>query len=350
MLSNKQLKWFEDITQIDGVSGHEENVAKYLHKEYEAMGYEVIYDNLGSLVAFKKSKVENAPKVMILAHMDEVGFLVKDITETGVLKLHPVGGWFSQTLLAHRVNVTNRQGEVFPGTIGSIPPHMLSPADRAKPMEIDQMIADIGAKSKEEVLSWGVQVGDMIVVEGKFAKLGEDRLLAKAFDNRYGCVMGLDLLDELKNEDLPFDLYVGASVQEEVGLRGATTMTNLINPDYAIVLDCSPANDALDKNAQGKLGEGVLIRMMDGSMIANKDLIYELVDVCRENDIKHQFYYSNGGTDAGIVHKTHDGVKTVTACIVARNIHTSSSILDMNDYLAAKKAILKLLEFKGNRL
>ncbi len=350
MLSKQQLRWFEEITQIDGVSGHEKNVAHYLKTEYEKMDYDVLYDQLGSITAFKKSKQENAPKVMLLGHMDEVGFLVKDITETGVLKLHPVGGWFSQTLLAHRVNVTNRYGEVFKGTIGSIPPHMLSAADRAKPMEIAQMAVDVGAQDKEEVLSWKIQVGDMVVVDGPFEKLNEKRLLAKAFDNRYGCVMGLDILNSLKDKDLPFDLYVGASVQEEVGLRGATTITNMINPDYAIVLDCSPANDALDKNAQGKLGAGVLIRMMDGSMIANKDLIHELVDVCVENDIKHQYYFSNGGTDAGAVHKSNMGVSTVTACIVARNIHTSSSILDVEDYLAAKKAILKLLELKESTL
>ncbi len=350
MLSEKQLNWFNDLTQIDGVSGHERNVAAYLHKAYEAMGYEVVYDQLGSIAAYKKSKNKNAKTVMVLAHMDEVGFLVKQITDTGVLKLHPVGGWFSQTLLAHRVNVTTRNNKVFKGTIGSIPPHMLSPQDRTRPMEIDQMIVDVGAQDEAEVRAWGIQVGDMVVVEGPFEKLSDKRLLAKAFDNRYGCVMGLDLLDSLQNVDLPFDLYVGASTQEEVGLRGATTITQMIQPDYAMILDCSPANDALDKKAQGKLGDGVLIRMMDGSMIANKDLIHELVDVCLEHDIKHQYYFSNGGTDAGIVHKSNSGVPTVTCCVVARNIHTSSSILDTDDYLAAKKAILKLLEVQGEKL
>ena len=146
--------------------------------------------------------------------------------------------------------------------------------------------------------------------------------------------MGLDLLDTLKDVELDYDLYVGASVQEEVGLRGAQTITEMIKPDYAIVLDCSPANDALDKNSLGRLGEGILIRMMDGSMIANKDLIYELVDVCVDNDISHQFYFSNGGTDAGIVHKSLNGVDSYL--LVARNIHTPSSILDTNDYLCQR--------------
>lgn len=344
MLSKKQLMWFEALSQIDGVSGHEQNVAAYLSNAYREMGYEVVYDNLGSIVAVKKSKREDAKTVMILAHMDEVGFLVKDILDTGVLKLHPVGGWFSQNLLAHRIALTTRKGDVYKGAIGAIPPHLLSPQDRDKPFQIESMIADIGASSKEEALEWGVAIGDMIVVEGQFETLSKHRILAKAFDNRYGCVMGLDILDTFKDIELDFNLVVGASVQEEVGLRGAQTLTNMINPDEAIILDCSPANDAVSKEAMGKLGEGVLIRVMDGSMIANKNFLYELVDVCVANDIKHQYYYSPGGTDAGIVHKSHSGVRTLTCCIVARNIHTSSSILDTNDYLAAKAALVKLLE------
>lgn len=344
MLSNKQLKWFEELSQINGVSGHEENVAAYLNNAYSEMGYDVIYDNLGSIAAVKKSKKKDAKTLMILAHMDEVGFLVKDILDTGVLKMHPVGGWFSQNLLAHRVSVTTRSGKVFKGAIGAIPPHLLSADERIRPFQIESMIVDIGANSKEEALEWGVNIGDMIVVDGKFENLSNNRLLAKAFDNRYGCVMGLDILDTFKDMELDFNLVVGASVQEEVGLRGAQTLTNMINPDEAIILDCSPANDAVSKDAMGKLGEGVLIRVMDGSMIASKDFLYELVDVCTVNDIKHQYYYSPGGTDAGIVHKTHSGVRTLTCCIVARNIHTSSSILDINDYLAAKEALVKLLE------
>lgn len=345
MLNKQQMKWFQEITQIDGVSGHEHMVANYLENEYSKVADEIIRDQLGSVVALKKSKKKNAPKVMVLAHMDEVGFLVKDITDTGVLKIHPVGGWFSQTLLAHRVRLTTRSGKQYPGTVGSIPPHMLSPEERKKPIEIDQMIVDIGAKNKEDVSDMGVQIGDMIVVQGDFQRMNNDqRLLAKAFDNRYGCVLSMDLLKSLEDVELDFDLYVGASVQEEVGLRGAQTITQKIQPDLAVVLDCSPANDALDNSALGKLGDGVLIRVMDGSMIADKDVLYKFVDVCEENDIKHQYYYSNGGTDAGSVHKANEGVKTLTCCVCARNIHTSSSILDVNDYLSAKNALIKFLD------
>ena len=348
MLSKKQTQWFKDLTEIDGVSGHEFDVAKYLKAEYEKLNVDAVFqDKLGSIMAVKKSNKENAKKVMILAHMDEVGFLVKEILDSGVLKIHPVGGWFSQTLLAHRVRLTLRNGEKIIGAIGSTPPHMIPASERSKAIDIPDMVVDIGALNKEDALSMGVQIGDMIVVQGDFEELNDGkRLLAKAFDNRYGCVLGLDILDQVKDESLDFDLYVGASVQEEVGLRGAQTMTHAVDPDFAIVLDCSPANDALDSKAIGKLGEGVLIRMMDGNMIANKDIIYDFVDVCKDHDIKHQFYYSNGGTDAGAVHKNGMGVKTLTCCLAARSIHTSSSILDVSDYLDAKSALNYFLKEK----
>ena len=176
MLSKKQLKWFKELTQLDGVSGHEHYVANYLEAEYEKYTDEILRDQLCSIIAVKKSKQKDAPKVLVLGHMDEVGFLVKDITKTGVLKMHPVGGWFSQTLLAHRIRLTNRNGQQFAGTIGSIPPHMLSAEERKKPIEIDQMIVDVGAKDKEDVLSMGIQIGDMIVVQGEFEEIGGEEI------------------------------------------------------------------------------------------------------------------------------------------------------------------------------
>lgn len=346
MLNKQQLNWFETITQIDGVSGHEHDVAAYMKSEFQRMGAdEIIQDQLGSLMAVKKSSTPNAPKVMILAHMDEVGFLVKQIMPTGALKLHPVGGWFSQNLLAHRLVLTTREGKKYPGTIGSIPPHLLPAEKRSSAIQIEDMLADVGAVDADDAKAMGIEVGDMMVVQGPFEILnGGKRLLSKAFDNRYGCVLALDTFEQLKDLELDYDLYIGASVQEEVGLRGAQTITQMIKPDFAVVLDCSPANDVADKTALGILGDGVLIRMADGSMIANKDVIYKFVDVCVANDIKHQYYYSPGGTDAGIVHKSNDGIPTLTCCLVARNIHTPSSILDSDDYLSARKALKLFLD------
>lgn len=344
MLNKEQLKWFEDLTQLDGISGHERQIAAYLHHAYETVSDEIMYDQLGSIVALKKSKNPNAKKVLVLGHMDEIGFLVKEITDLGVLKLHPVGGWFDQTLLAQRIRLTTRHGSVYTGAIVSKPPHMLSEKERSKPVSISQMVADVGATSKQEIIDMGIQVGDSVVVAGPFDVLHSGkRLLSKAFDNRYGCVLGLDILNALRDKELDFDLYVGASVQEEVGLRGAQTLASMVRPDLAIILDCSPANDTQDKHAQGRLGDGVLLRVMDRSMIANKELLYRFQDTCAAHDISYQFYYSPGGTDAGIVHKIGNGIPTLTCCVVARSVHTSSSILDTDDYLAAREGLLHFL-------
>ncbi len=339
------MKTLAELSQLYGVSGQEQYVSRYLKSEYLKFTDEIIYDNLGSIFAVKRSKKANAKKVMIAGHMDEVGFIVKTITKTGCLTLHPIGGWWSQTLLGQRVAVINGRGQVFKGTIGAIPPHLLTEADRAKPMEIKNMLVDIGARNKEEVEQLHIRPGDMIVLEGDFQVLANGkRLLAKAFDNRYGCALGLALLDSLKNTELEVDLYIGATVQEEVGLRGAQTAASMIHPDLAIVFDCSPANDASgDETAFGQLGKGLLIRFVDANYLPNRCLLDALIDVCTEQSLPYQYYVSMGGTDAGAIHKSAEGVPTLTMCICARNIHTNSSIIDTDDLDTAFKSALALV-------
>lgn len=339
------IKTLEDLSQIYGVSGHEQYVSRYLKNEYLKYTDEIIYNNLGSIFAVKRSKKKNAKKVMIAGHMDEVGFIVKTITKTGCLTLHPIGGWWSQTLLGQRVAVVNGQGEIFKGAIGSIPPHLLTEADRAKPMEIKNMLVDIGAKNKEEVEKMNVRPGDMVVLEGEFHVLANgSRVIAKAFDNRYGCAMGLAILEAFKDIDLDVDLYVGATVQEEVGLRGAQTAASMIDPDMALVFDCSPANDSSgDETAFGQLGKGLLIRFVDANYLPNRCLLDKLIEVCNQESLPYQYYISMGGTDAGAIHKNTDGVVTLTMCICARNIHTNSSIIDLNDLDVAYQAAVKFV-------
>lgn len=344
MTNTTAINLLKEVTQIHGISGHEKQVSRWMKQQMEPYADEIIYDNLGSIFALKKSKQADAPKVMISGHMDEVGFLVAQILESGSLKIHPVGGWFSQNLLSHRISVTNREGKVFKGAIASVPPHLLSAADRTKPVEISQMLVDIGATSKQEVLQWGIQTGDMLVLDGSFEQLSETRFLSKAFDNRYGCALAVQTLQDLKDIELPFDLYIGATVQEEVGLRGAKSAVNMIKPDMAIVLDCSPANDISgDKSGWGQLGEGVLIRVVDSGFIAHLGFIHYFEDLCKQHGIKHQRFISAGGTDASAIHSSLEGVMTLTCCICSRNIHSSSSIIDIRDYESAHLALKELI-------
>ena len=344
-LNKHQLELFKTLTEMNGISGFETDISRYLKKTSESLGYTLIFDNLGSIFALKKSKNPNAKKVLVVAHMDEVGFMVTSINSQGLIKANPIGGLNDQTLLTSRVILKGSKGDIY-GTIVATPPHLLSAADREKPSRLDQMLFDFGFKSKEEALEKGAHMGCMMVMEGKFEELNDgERLLGKAFDDRFGIILGIELLEELKDVELDYDSYIGGSVQEEVGCRGAKTSAALIKPDLAIVLDCSPAQDATgDPNALGKLGEGVLLRVLDRSMIAFPELIDYQIKKASECNAKVQYFISPGGTDAGSIHMAEEGILTFTQCLCARSIHTCSTILDTNDYLDCKKLTLHMLK------
>lgn len=345
-LSKKRRELFKELTEAIGVFGREAEVSRILKKHYTNLADNVIYDNLGSIVAHKKSKVANPAKVLVLAHMDEVGFRVGKITNEGLIKFSEgQSGIWEQTLMAQRVYVQTNEGKRISGVINSIPPHLLTQELRQKPMATKDLFVDIGCKSKEEVEALGINLNDSIVVKGEFTELNDgQRLTAKSFDNRYGCILGIELLEALKNQELPYDLYVGASVQEEIGLRGAQTITQKLDPDFVIVLDCSPANDIGIKDGFGRLGGGVLSRFVDANMIAFPQLLEYQRNMCEKKGVQWQPYLSLGGTDAGIVHKTNGGVLTLTHCICARNIHTNSAIIDLNDYEGAKKVLVAMIK------
>jgi len=345
-LSNETLALMKELTQAFGIPGDEKEVSRILKKHYETLSDEIIYDNLGSIFAVKKSKNPDAKTLMIAGHMDEVGFIVSKINEKGSLSLVPLGGWWNQTLLGQRVLVKTKSGKKIKGTIGSIPPHLLTDKERNAPMDIKNMLVDIGQTTKAEAESLGIVMGSPVILEGPFEILeGGKRLLAKSWDNRYGCIMGIELLQALKDTELDVHLVVGASVQEEVGIRGAQTATYMINPDAAIVFDCSPANDASgDKDSFGQLGKGPLVRFTDANYLPHRGFIDHYTDVLEANGINYQYYQSLGGTDAGAIHKSFEGVMTLTMCICARNIHTNSSIIDVSDYENARKAALAMVK------
>jgi len=345
-LSLQTLALMEELTQAFGIPGDEKEVSRILKKHYETLADEIIYDNLGSIFAVKKSKNPHAKTVMIAGHMDEVGFIVNRINDQGCLGLVPMGGWWNQTLLGQRVAVKTKNGTKIKGTIGSIPPHLLTEKERNAPMEIKNMLVDIGQTSKAEAQALGIVMGSPVILEGPFEILENGkRLLSKAWDNRYGCIMGIELLQAVKDIDLDVHLVVGATVQEEVGIRGAQTSTHKINPDAAIVFDCSPANDASgDKDSFGQLGKGPLVRFIDANYLPHRGFINHYVDVLEANAIPYQYYQSLGGTDAGAIHKNMEGVMTLTMCICARNIHTNSSIIDVSDYENARKAALAMIK------
>lgn len=333
---------FKTLTELQGAAGNEHLVRKYMRNELGKYADDLIQDRLGGVFGVKKG---SGPKVMVAGHMDEVGFMVTQITKNGLLRFQPLGGWWSQVLLAQRVQVMTDNGPIT-GVISSTPPHNLTPEQRKKPMELKQMLIDIGADDEEDAKQIGIKPGQQIVPIAPFTPMAnEKKILAKAWDNRYGCGLAIELLKELQGETLPNKLYSGATVQEEVGLRGAKVAANMINPDIFFALDASPANDMSgDDKEFGHLGKGALLRIFDRSMITHRGMRDFVLDTAETNDIPYQYFISQGGTDAGSVHLSNEGVPSAVVGICSRYIHTHASIIHVDDYAAAKALIVKLVK------
>ncbi|MCH1625353.1 M42 family metallopeptidase [Ferdinandcohnia quinoae] len=343
-MKQETLELFKTLTELPGAPGNEHQVRKFMRSELEKYSDEVVQDGLGSIFGVKRGDA-NGPTVMVAGHMDEVGFMVTSITDNGMLRFQTLGGWWSQVLLAQRVQIITENGPIV-GVIGSIPPHLLEEDQRKKPMDIKNMMIDIGADDREDAIRVGIKPGQQILPICPFTPMANPKkILAKAWDNRYGCGLAVELLKEVKDIKLPNTLYSGATVQEEVGLRGAQTASTMINPDIFYALDASPANDMTgDKNSFGKLGQGALLRIYDRSMVTHRGMREFVLDTAESNKIPYQYFVSQGGTDAGQVHISNEGVPSAVIGICSRYIHTHASIIHVDDYAAAKELLVTLVK------
>jgi putative aminopeptidase FrvX len=343
-MEEQTLKLFQTLTELPGAPGNEHLVRKFMREQLSQYTDEIVQDNLGSIFGVKKGS-GNGPTIMAAGHMDEVGFMVTAITENGMIRFQTLGGWWSQVLLAQRVQIITKNGPVT-GVIGSIPPHLLDESKRSKPMEISNMLIDIGADDREDAERIGIKPGQPILPICPFTPMAnKKKILAKAWDNRYGCGLAIELLKEVKDETLPNILYAGATVQEEVGLRGAQTAANMIKPDIFFALDASPANDMTGKKSEfGHLGKGTLLRILDRSMVTHRGLKEFVLDTAEKYKIPYQYFVSPGGTDAGKVHLSNEGVPSAVIGICSRYIHTHASIIHVDDYAAAKELLVKLVK------
>ncbi len=341
-MNQETIQLFRELTELPGASGNEHQVRDFMRKELEKYADEIIQDKLGGIFGLKHGE---GPKVMVAGHMDEVAFMVTQITENGMIRFQPLGGWWSQVLLSQRVEIMTEHDKVV-GVVGSIPPHLLTAEERKKPMEQKNMLIDVGADDKEDAKKMGIKPGQSIIPVSSFTPMANrKKILAKAWDNRYGCGLAIELLKELKGESLPNQLYSGATVQEEVGLRGAKVAANMIEPDIFYALDASPANDMSgDKKEFGQLGKGALLRIFDRSMITHKGIREFVLDTAESHNIPYQYFVSQGGTDAGAVHLSNQGVPSAVIGICSRYIHTHASIIHVDDYQAAKELLVHLVK------
>ncbi|NLY80859.1 MAG: M42 family metallopeptidase [Lysinibacillus sp.] len=343
-MNEETLQLFKILTELPGAPGNEHRVRAFMRSELEKYADEIVQDNLGGIFGVRKSEENNAPKILVAGHMDEVAFMVTSITDNGMIRFQTLGGWNSQVLLAQRVTVYTKDKEI-PGVIASTPPHLLTPEQRKKPTDIKDMLIDVGADSKEDALNMGIRPGQSIVPLCPFTVMANPKkIMAKAWDNRYGCGLAIELLKELKDEKVVNHLYAGANVMEEVGLRGAQVSTNMIQPDLFFALDASAANDVTgDKKEFGQLGKGALLRIYDPTMVTHRSLRDFVLDTAESNNIPYQYFVSAGGTDAGRVHTMHEGIPSTVIGICSRYIHTSASIIHVDDYLAAKELLVTLI-------
>ena len=338
------LQMFKQLTEFPAVSGFERELRQLVKEKMSAYTNEFVQDRLGSLFGVLRGE-ESGPKMMVAGHFDEVGFMVTGITEQGLVLFQPLGGWFSQVVLAQRLHIITDDGPIT-GVVGSTPTHLLSPEQRNKPVDIRSMYIDIGADDRSEAESLGIHPGLQIVPVCEFTPMANPKkIMAKAWDNRYGVGLAIELLQALHGETLGGTVYSGATVQEELGLRGARTAAQMIQPDLFFGLDCSAANDMTgDRNAFGHIGKGALLRIYDPTMFTHRGMVEYIQDTASTHHIPVQYFVSQGGTDAGAVHLNGIGVPSTVIGICARYIHTSSSIIHTDDYDAAKELLIRLVK------
>lgn len=326
--------FLKKVTQAFGVSGYEGQVRDVICEEVKNFADEVTVDALGNLIVFKKGIGENKKKIMAAAHMDEIGFQVIKIEDKGLVKVRALGGIPVPATYMNRVIFRN-------GTIGVFSSSIKT--DELK-SDVKKLYIDIGAQSKEEAEKY-LKIGDVACYMGEYVELKGNNITSKALDNRIGCYI---LAEAFKKIDKPYnDIYFVFTVQEEVGLRGATVASSRINPDLGIAIDVTIANDYPNApEGSNTLGEGTAIKVSDGSVICNEYLVSEMVNCCKENNIKYQLdVIDGGGTDAGAINRSNFGVRASGISVATRYVHGPNAFVNMNDV----EASIELLSRYVNR-
>ncbi len=322
---NELLK---NLTEAVGVSGAEKEVRILIRDliEDHVDSWEV--DAMGNLIALKKGTGQSDLRVMVDAHMDEVGVMVSEIMSDGTLKFKTVGGFDPRALLGKVVQVGSKK---IIGVIGAKPVHLLSALERDRVVKIDSMRIDIGA-SKKDAASKKVKIGDRGAFVTAYEELG-GTAVGKSFDDRAGCAA---LIEILRSEPFPFDLYAVFSVQEEVGLRGAEIAAYRVNPDVALVLECTPAYDLPthhDMSPNVALGKGPSLYVMDRGTIQDPRLVAHIMKTAEANNLPYQIRKpGGGGTNTAVIQRAHGGVSAATIAVPGRYAHTPSMMISLADY------------------
>lgn len=347
-MPHNHLPLLMELSSCPGPPGGEQQLARLLQSQMEDF-CDIRYDGLGSLLAEKPGLLER-PRLLLCAHMDEIGFMVQSITDQGLLRLQPLGTWNSDALAATRLVIHTADGDI-PGVIPAIPPHFNR--DGSNPSKTDEILADVGVCSRLEAQEAGVMLGDLVTPAPHFEVFGLKVVANKAWDDRAGCAAMVLAMHHLLKVNHTATVIAAGTVQEEVGARGAMTAVEVAKPDLAIVLEGAPADDlpGLAKDEpQGALGRGCQIRLYDPTTIVNRRFWQWARDLAVTRGIPHQLAVrQSGATDARPIHVARGGIPTLVLSTPVRYIHASTGLLHLDDFdatVALLKTILEALDLK----
>jgi len=338
MLKKGQVqKMLKELCLLNGTSGDESEVRSYIINQIKDFcDYEI--DALGSVIAFKKGKSTADKKVMLCAHMDEVGFIITDITKDGYLRFAPVGGIDPRSVIDRAVKINNIHG-----VIGAKAVHLLSADEKKTAPAFNDLYIDIGAQCRERASEF-VSLGDFAYFDSDFYEFGEEFLKGKALDDRIGCM----LLIELIQSELEYDTWFCFNVQEEVGLRGAACTSFAVQSDISVVLEATTAADLDSVTGADRccvLGNGPVVSFMDGRTVYDKNLYKLAFDLAEKNNIKIQTKTAiAGGNDAGAIQSSGRGSRVMAVSLPCRYIHSAASVVKKTDIDETRKLLKVLLQ------
>ena len=345
LINGDMMELMKELILAPGVSGGEDEIAEIIERELKDVADTIERDNMGNIIATKKGS-KKAPKIMLAAHMDEIGLMVKYIDDKGYILFSKIGGINDQMLMNQTVTIHSSVGEDVIGVIGSKPPHVTKPEERNKVINYESMFIDIGAKDKEDAEKM-VRVGDLMTFNSIFAEYPNNLVMGKAIDNRAGCYV---MIEVLKRIDADVTLYAVGTVQEEVGLKGARTAAFKLNPDYAIALDVTLSGDhpgIKPEEAPVVIGKGPAVILSDASgrgILTHPFIKDLLIKAGEENDIDYQLEVSDGGTtDGTVISLTREGIPTGVLSVPTRYIHTTVSVCSMDDVESTIQLIVEAI-------
>ncbi|MBE0450696.1 MAG: M20/M25/M40 family metallo-hydrolase [Clostridia bacterium] len=332
------LNLIRELTDAFGPSGFEEDVVRVIHRYSDPFNFNV--DAMNNVYLSLKSNNGKKPVLMLDAHTDEVGFMVQSIHANGLISIATLGGWVMNNIPAHTVNIKTQSKKMVRGIVASKPPHFMSDAEKNAPLQIENLMIDVGCTTRDEVItSLGIQVGDPIAPEVNFEfNEATGVIFGKAFDNRLGTAAVIQTMRQLSEiEDLPYDVIGALASQEEVGTRGAMVTSQVVKPDIAIVFEGSPADDLYfdSHTSQCALKKGTQIRHMDASYVSHRRLIDSAKAIANAEGIPFQSAVRRkGGTNAGRIHMQNKAVPVLVLGIPSRYVHTHYNYAAMEDFNA----------------